>query len=54
MVAISYYAVSLASYALYPVTEEMGLSKGMAMAGLTPLVILVVWFMVRRIRRAMH
>ncbi len=54
VVAISYYAVSLASYALYPVTEEMGISKGLAMAALTPIVILAVWFMVRRIRSAMH
>jgi uncharacterized membrane-anchored protein len=54
VVAISYYAVSLASYTLYPVTEEIGLSKGLTMAALTPIVILAVWFMVRRIRKAMH
>jgi uncharacterized membrane-anchored protein len=50
VVAISYYAVSLASYALYPLTEHYGLSKGMATAILTPLVIAGVWLMVRRIR----
>ncbi len=54
VVAISYYAVSLAAYALYPVTEGLGLSKGMAMAALTPIVIPAVWLMVRRIRRRMH
>lgn len=54
VVAISYYAVSLAAYALYPVTEEIGVSKGMAMAVLTPLVVLAVWFMVARIRKRMH
>jgi len=49
-VAISYYAVNLAAYAVYPVTEPLGLSKGMATALLTPVVILLVWLMVRRIR----
>ncbi len=49
-VAISYYAVSLAAYAVYPVTEPFGISKGMATAVLTPVVILIVWLMVRRIR----
>lgn len=49
-VAISYYAINLASYAIYPVTEAMGISKGMATAVLTPVVLLAVWLMVRRIR----
>ncbi len=49
-VAISYYAVSLAAYAAYPLTEPLGISKGMATAILTPVVILIVWLMVRRIR----
>ncbi|MDP4033767.1 MAG: DUF3422 domain-containing protein [Pseudorhodobacter sp.] len=51
VVAISYYAVNLAAYLAYPLTEPLGVSKGMATAILTPLVILVVWAMVRRIRR---
>ena len=54
VVAISYYAVSLASYALYPATEALHISKGMAMAILTPLVVGLVWFSVRRIRKAME
>lgn len=51
VVAISYYAVNLAAYLVYPVTESLHVSKGMAMAGLTPLVILGVWAMVGRIKR---
>lgn len=51
VVAISYYAVNLAAYLAYPLTEPLGVSKGMATAILTPLVILAVWAMVRRIRR---
>ncbi len=54
VVAISYYAVSLAAYAVYPVTEGIGLSKGMTMAILTPVVLLVVWALLRRVRRQMH
>lgn len=50
VVAISYYAVNLAAYLAYPVTEPLGLSKGMATAILTPVVILGVWLMIRRIR----
>lgn len=48
-VAISYYAINLAAYAAYPLTEAVGLSKGMATAILTPLVVGAVWLMVRRI-----
>ncbi len=51
VVAISYYAVSLAGYAVYPLAKRLGLSKELALAGLTPLVILAVWAMVRRIRK---
>jgi uncharacterized membrane-anchored protein len=53
-VAISYYAVNLAAYAAYPLTEPLGISKGMTTAILTPAVILAVWWMVRGIRKAMH
>lgn len=53
VVAISYYAVNLAGYLVYPVTEPAGLSKGMVTAGLTPLVIFAVWLMVRRLRKHM-
>ncbi|MFN3824168.1 MAG: DUF3422 family protein [Pseudorhodobacter sp.] len=53
-VAISYYAVNLAAYLVGPLTEPMGLSKGLTMALLTPAVIGAVWLMVRRIRMAIH
>lgn len=51
VVAISYYAVSLAGYLSYPLAKHYGVSKEMAVAGLTPLVIIGVWLMVRRIRK---
>jgi uncharacterized membrane-anchored protein len=49
-VAISYYAVNLAAYALEPLAHEVNLSHGALMALLTPIVLLGVWLMVRRIR----
>ncbi|WP_434612543.1 DUF3422 family protein [Tabrizicola sp. M-4] len=49
-VAISYYAVNLAAYALEPLAHRVHLSHGALMALLTPLVLLAVWLMVRRIR----
>ncbi|MCZ0813026.1 MAG: DUF3422 family protein [Pseudomonadota bacterium] len=53
VVAISYYAVSLAGYLLYPLAVPLGLSKGMLMALATPPVVAAVWWMVRRIRKRM-
>ena len=50
-VAISYYAVNLGAYALEPAAHRMHLSHGGLMAILTPVVLLAVWLMVRRIRR---
>ena len=50
VVAISYYAVSLATYLTYPLTEVTGLSKGQLTALLVVPVVLVVWLLVRRIR----
>jgi uncharacterized membrane-anchored protein len=49
-VAISYYGVNLAAYATYPLAERVGMSHGLSMAILTPVVVLAVWLMVRRIR----
>lgn len=54
VVAISYYAVSLAAYVAYPLTESFGVSKGIAMAALTPVVVLGVWLALRRIKAAVH
>ncbi|MBK0328690.1 DUF3422 domain-containing protein [Rhodobacteraceae bacterium F11138] len=51
VVAISYYAVSLAGYLLYPLTMATGLSKGMLTALVTLPVVALVWFAIRRIRR---
>lgn len=54
VVAISYYAVSLASYFAYPLTGILGLSKGMLTAALTLPVVVLVWMMVRRIRHSIE
>jgi uncharacterized membrane-anchored protein len=53
VVAISYYAVNLAAYLSYPVTQALGLSKGITLAGLTPFVVLGVYLGVRQIRKSM-
>ena len=53
-VAISYYAVSLAGYLLYPLADPLGLSKGMLMALVTPLVVGAVWWNVRKIHEKFH
>lgn len=54
VVAISYYAVSLASYMAYPLASPLGVTKGLITAILTPVVVLLVWLMVHRIRAAME
>ncbi len=51
VVAISYYAVNLASYVVLAVAEPMGISKLAVTAVLTPIVVIGVWLAVRRIRR---
>ncbi|NRB01310.1 MAG: DUF3422 domain-containing protein [Rhodobacteraceae bacterium] len=51
VVAISYYAVNLVLNMLGPVGAEVGVSKLVLTAVVTPLVILGVWAMVRRIRK---
>jgi uncharacterized membrane-anchored protein len=48
--AISYYAVNLLGYLAYPFAEGLGLSKGMTLAILTPIVLALVFVMVRRMR----
>ena len=50
VVAISYYAVSLAGYLAVPAGEGLGLSKALVMALLTPVVLVGVWFALRRLR----
>lgn len=54
VVAISYYAVNLATYAVYPLAKFAGLSKATLTALLIPPVIGAVWLTVRRIRNAFH
>ncbi len=51
VVAISYYAVSLAGYLLYPAAEMLGVSKGTLLAAVTLPVVGAVWWMVRRLRK---
>lgn len=54
VVAISYYAVSLAAYFLLPLAEALNWSKSVLTAVLVPVVVLGVWFLIRRIRRRIH
>lgn len=54
VVAISYYAVGLLGYALAPVAGLAHLDKTYLIAGLTPLVVLLVWWGMRRVRRSLH
>ena len=54
VVAISYYAVNLVLYVLGPVGDETGVSKAVLAAITTPVVILAVWALVRRIRKSME
>ena len=51
VVAITYYAVSLAAYVALPVAERIGASKTLTMAVLTPVVLVTVWALLRRLRR---
>lgn len=51
VVAISYYAVNLVLNMAEPLGDAAGLSKLVLTALLTPIVILAVWWMVRRIRK---
>jgi len=54
VVAISYYAVNLVVYLLAPIAEAADLSKALV-AGLAVLpVVLLVWLIVRRIRKGME
>jgi len=54
VVAISYYAVSLANYMLAPAAKYANVSKTVLAAIITPLVILGVWKMVHSIRKKME
>ena len=50
VVAISYYAVSLVGYTLYPLAETTDVSKGTLTALVTLPVVAFVWWAIRRLR----
>ncbi len=50
VVAISYYAVSLVGYMLYPMATALGASKGTLTALVTLPVVAFVWWAIRRLR----
>ncbi len=54
VVAISYYAVNLVLFLLGPLEENYAISKALMAAVATPVVLLLVWFLVNRIRRHME
>ncbi len=54
VVAISYYAVSLTGYLLYPLADVLGVSKGWITAGVTLPVVGLVWWAIRRLRKGME
>ncbi|KQI72904.1 hypothetical protein AN191_03010 [Loktanella sp. 5RATIMAR09] len=54
VVAISYYAVNLVLYVIAPISEPLGMSKVLMAALATPVVLLLVWLMVNRIRKHME
>ncbi|MFO1175673.1 MAG: DUF3422 domain-containing protein [Paracoccaceae bacterium] len=54
VVAISYYALNLAGYALLPFAEAQHWPKSLVMAALVPVILGLVWLTIRRIRRSMH
>jgi len=51
VVAISYYAVNLLLYLVKPLGHEAGLSDAVLAAICVPVVVAVVWYLVRRIRK---
>jgi len=54
VVAISYYAVNLALYMAAPLEAAFGITKPMMTAVATPIVLLLVWMLVSRIRKRME
>ena len=54
VVAISYYAVSLSGYVLYPLAGRLGVTKEFLTAVVALPVVLVVWLLVRRIRETVE
>ncbi|MEZ5955184.1 MAG: DUF3422 domain-containing protein [Hyphomonas sp.] len=54
VVAISYYALNLVLYLFGPVEKIWHIEKYWIAAIATPIVVFVVWLMIRRIRKSMH
>lgn len=54
VVAISYYAVNLVLFVLAPLNESFGISKAIMAAFATPVVLVLVWLMLNRIRNHME
>ena len=54
VIAISYYAIGLAGYFLGSFTDILGVSKSQMMTGAVPIIILLVWLFVQRIKRQNH
>ena len=54
VVAISYYAVSLAGYLLYPFAARLDITKEMVTAAVTLPVVALVYWLVHRIRRRLE
>jgi uncharacterized membrane-anchored protein len=54
VVAISYYAVGLIALLLAPLAEGLDVSKSLLTAAVTLPVVIAVWLLVRRIRKAME
>lgn len=53
VVAISYYAVSLVGYVLYPAADPLGMSASMLKALVTLPVVGLVWWMIRKLRHSL-
>ncbi len=52
--AISYYAVNLLSYLTYPAFSGLKISKDWSLVMLTPVVLVLVWMAIRRIRKTVE
>ena len=54
VVAISYYAVNLMYYLVGPACSGIGILSGWGKAGLTVIILAVVWSLLRRLRRSIE
>lgn len=54
VVAISYYALNLVLYMLSPVEKLLHIEKYWLYGGVTPVVVLTVWLVLKRIQKSMH